>query len=81
MSLRDDMKLSWKYNDTHFTPPNNPILSKRLVTERVNTIKDMLLFIGSKSGLPDDDSVSLVIKGIDILIKDIEADKLAPGNL
>ena len=41
----------------------------------------MLLFIGSKSGLPDDDSVSLVIKGIDILIKDIEADKLAPGNL
>tara|TARA_R100001198_G_C5060365_1_gene111732 strand:+ start:113 stop:358 length:246 start_codon:yes stop_codon:yes gene_type:complete len=81
MSLRDDMKLSWEYDDTHFTPPNNPLLSKRLVTERVNAIKNMLLFLGSKSGLSDNDSVSSVIKGIDILIGDIEADKLAPGNL
>jgi|14BtaG_2_1085337.scaffolds.fasta_scaffold00103_7 hypothetical protein len=81
MSLRDDMKLSWEYDDTHFTPPNNPLLSKRLVTERVNAIKNMLLFLGSKSGLSDNDSVSSAIKGIDILIGDIEADKLAPGNL
>jgi len=81
MSLRDDMKLSWEYNDTHFTPPNNPVLSKRLVIERVNVIKDMLLFLGSKSGLSDSDSISTAIRSINTLIEDIKADKLAPGNL
>ena len=42
MSLRDDMKLRWRYNDTEFTPPNNPLLSKRLVLENLNQILSLL---------------------------------------
>ncbi len=75
MSLRDDMKLSWEYNDTHFTPPNNPLVSKRLVIENLNQILDLL-----EEG-NDGESPYLAAKGISQLISDIEDDKLKPGNL
>lgn len=70
MSLRDDMKLRWRYNDTEFTPPNNPLLSKRLVLENLNQILSLL-----KEDPPG------VKKRIEFLIYDIKNDKLKPGNL
>ena len=38
------------------TKSSNPTVSKFLVIKRINAIKNMLLFRGSKSGLSDDDS-------------------------
>jgi hypothetical protein len=75
MSLRDDMKLSWEYNDTHFTPPNNPLVSKRLVIENLNQILDLL-----EEG-NDGESPYLAAERISRLIEDINNDKLKPGNL
>jgi hypothetical protein len=77
MSLRDDMKIDWEYNDTKFTPPNNPLLSKRLVIERLNKIKDILL----TEKIPNDYSTIEAIKNMNVLIQEIQEDKLKPGNL
>lgn len=75
MSLRDDMKINWKYNDTEFIPPNNPTLSKRLVIENLNQILDLL-----EQG-NDGESPYLAAKRISSLISNIKDDKLKPGNL
>ena len=75
MSLRDDMKINWEYNDTEFTPPKNPTLSKRLVIENLNQILDLL-----EQG-NDGESPYLAAKRISSLISNIKDDKLKPGNL
>lgn len=75
MSLRDDMKISWKYNDTEFTPPNNPLLSKVLIIERLGQIQQIL-----EQG-NDGESPYLAAEKITYLIEDINNDKLKPGNL
>ncbi len=77
MSLRDDMKINWEYNDTKFTHPSNPLLSKRLVIERLNKIKDILL----TEKIPNDYSTIEAIKNMNVLIQEIQEDKLKPGNL
>ena len=53
---------------------SNPTVSKKLVIKRINAIKDILLFRGSKSGLSDDDSIFMAIRSINVLINDIKAD-------
>lgn len=75
MSLRDDMKINWEYNDTEFTPPKNPLLSKRLVIENLNQILDLL----EKGN--DGESPYLAAERISSLISNIKDDKLKPGNL
>ncbi len=62
------------------TKPSNPTVSKSLVIKRINAIKDMLLFRGSKSGLSDDDSVFMATRSINVLIDDIKSDNLSIGN-
>jgi len=62
------------------TKPSNPTVSKFLVIKRINAIKDMLLFRGSKSGLSDDDSTFMAIRSINVLIDDIKSDNLSIGN-
>tara|TARA_R110000796_G_scaffold239766_2_gene360547 strand:+ start:465 stop:692 length:228 start_codon:yes stop_codon:yes gene_type:complete len=75
MSLRDDMKIDWEYNDTNFIPPKNPTLSKRLVIENLNHIQQIL-----EEG-NDGESPYLAAKRITLLIEDINNDKLKPSNL
>jgi len=58
----------------------NPTVSKSLVIKRINAIKDMLLFRGSKSGLSDNDSAFMAIRSINVLIDDIKSDNLSIGN-
>ena len=67
MGLRDD----WQYSNTKFTPPQNPLLSKRLVIKNLNQILKLL----------EDKSPYLATDRIKFLISDIENDKLKPGNL
>tara|TARA_R110002072_G_scaffold56403_10_gene146200 strand:- start:227 stop:478 length:252 start_codon:yes stop_codon:yes gene_type:complete len=62
------------------TKPSNPTVSKSLVIKRINAIKDMLLFRGSKSGLSDDDSVFMATRSINVLIDDIKSDNLSISN-
>tara|TARA_R110002073_G_C9355939_1_gene571025 strand:+ start:716 stop:967 length:252 start_codon:yes stop_codon:yes gene_type:complete len=62
------------------TKSSNPTVSKSLVIKRINAIKDMLLFRGSKSGLSDDDSVFMATRSINVLIDDIKSDNLSIGN-
>jgi len=62
------------------TKPLNPTVSKSLVIKRINAIKDMLLFRGSKSGLSDDDSVFMATRSINVLIDDIKSDNLSISN-
>ena len=59
---------------------SNPTVRKSLVIKRINAIKDMLLFRGSKSGLSDDDSVFMAIRSINVLINDIKSDNHSIGN-
>lgn len=59
---------------------SNPTVSKSLVIKRINAIKDMLLFRGSKSGLSDNDSVFMAIRSINVLINDIKSDNHTIGN-
>tara|TARA_R110000803_G_scaffold65412_2_gene126541 strand:+ start:720 stop:947 length:228 start_codon:yes stop_codon:yes gene_type:complete len=75
MSLRDDMKIDWEYNDTNFIPPENPTLSKRLVIKRLNQIQQLL-----EEG-NDGESPYLAAEKITFLIEDINSDKLKPGSL
>lgn len=62
------------------TKSSNPTVSKFLVIKRINAIKNMLLFRGSKSGLSDDDSVFMATRSINVLIDDIKSDNLSIGN-
>jgi hypothetical protein len=71
MGLRDD----WQYSDTKFTPPQNPLLSKRLVIENLNQILDLL-----EQG-NDGESPYIAAERISSLISDIKNDKLKPGEL
>ena len=68
--------------DGEFITPgsSNLTVSKSLVIKRINAIKDMLLFRGSKSGLSDDDSVFMAIRSINVLINDIKSDNHTIGN-
>ena len=62
------------------TKSSNPTVSKFLVIKRINAIKDMLLFRGSKSGLSDNDSAFMAIRSINVLIDDIKSDNLSISN-
>jgi len=68
MSLRDKAR---KWLDNGFTPPPNPLCSKRLVLKNLNQILSLL----------EDDSPYIAKERIKFLINDIQSDKLKAGEL
>jgi|TARA_R110001632_G_scaffold24698_1_gene68572 hypothetical protein len=60
---------------------SNPTVSKALIIKRINEIKNILLFCGSKSGLSNDDSAFMAVRSINVLIDEINSDKLTASNL
>tara|TARA_R100000734_G_C3307021_1_gene97534 strand:- start:909 stop:1115 length:207 start_codon:yes stop_codon:yes gene_type:complete len=68
MSFRDTVK---EWIDKGFTPPSNPLCSKRLVIKNLKEILNLL----------ENESTYLAADRIKFLISDIENDKLKPGNL
>ncbi len=68
MSFRDTVK---EWLSEGYTPPSNPLCSKRLVIKNLNQILQLL----------EDNSPYLAADRIRFLISDIENDKLKPGNL
>lgn len=68
MSLREQVR---EWIDKGFTPPSNPLVSKRLVLKNLNQIKQLL----------EEDSPYMATERIKWLIDDIENDKLKPGEL
>ena len=68
MSFRDTVK---EWLSEGYTPPSNPLCSKRLVIKNLKQIQQLL----------EDGSPYIAAERIKFLISDIEADKLKPGNL
>ena len=68
MSFRDTVK---EWLSEGYTPPSNPLCSKRLVIKNLKQILQLL----------EDESPYIAADRIKFLISDIEDDKLKPGNL
>ena len=68
MSFRDTVE---EWLSEGFTPPSNPLCSKRLVIKNLKQILQLL----------EDESPYIAADRIRFLISDIENDKLKPGNL
>jgi len=68
MSLRVKVQ---EWLDKGFTPPPNPLCSKRLVIKNLNQILSLL----------EDDSPYIAKERIKFLINDIQSDKLKAGEL
>ena len=68
MSFRDTVK---EWLSEGYTPPSNPLCSKRLVIKNLKEILNLL----------ENESTYLAADRIKFLISDIENDKLKPGNL
>jgi hypothetical protein len=68
MSIRTRVQ---EWLDNGFTPPPNPLCSKRLVLKNLNQILSLL----------EDDSPYIAKERIKFLINDIQSDKLKAGEL
>ena len=68
MSFRDTVK---EWLSEGYTPPSNPLCSKRLVIKNLKEILNLL----------ENESTYIAADRIKFLISDIEDDKLKPGNL
>ena len=70
MSLRDTVK-DWLKEGKEFDTPKNPLCSKRLVTQNLSQILELL----------EEDSPYIAKERIKFLISDIENGKLDAGEL